>query len=255
MWPLLLRGAHCREAARRAWTPCALADAMRAAAGCDCLQIAPPASADAAGCAGERSASAAQAVIAGGEALPLAMAGAAAGGSAGLPDLSTITARRRRRCGVTAQRVTARMRTGLRQRAHRPSDLEHADLHSGRAWGAGSHRGCGGAVHRRRGGSAGVSEPSGADGGAVCGRSVFGRARRADVPDGRPWRGGLRTATIEFLGRNDFQVKMRGLPDRAWRDRGAALRACGRARGGGAGAGGRPRGQAACGLLRGRRGR
>ena len=36
------------------------------------------------------------------------------------------------------------------------------------------------------------------------------RAGRADVPDGRPGRAGSPTGTVEFLGRNDFQVKVRG---------------------------------------------
>ena len=60
----------------------------------------------------------------------------------------------------------------------------------------------------RRG--AGLSEPAGADGGALRGRSVRAEPRGADVQDGRSGRGGARTATIEYLGRNDHQVKIRG---------------------------------------------
>ena len=110
---------------------------------------------------------------------------------------------------------------GAASNSHRPSDLEHADLHFGRSWGAGSHRGRGGALHRRRGGSAGVFEPPGADGGAVCGRSVCGRAWRADVQDGRS--GAVACGRqYRVSGPHRLPGEDARLPHRAWRDRGAA---------------------------------
>src|ERR1700728_160917 len=64
------------------------------------------------------------------------------------------------------------------------ADCEHADLHTGRSWGTGTGRGSRGAIHWRSGGGAWVFEPTGVDGGKICQRSVFGRTRGADVPDG-----------------------------------------------------------------------
>ena len=75
---------------------------------------------------------------------------------------------------------------------------------------AGAGGGGGGAVRRRRGGGARLPGPAGADGGALRPRPVRRRAGGAAVPHGRPGRGGARTGTIEYLGRNDFQVKVRG---------------------------------------------
>ena len=76
---------------------------------------------------------------------------------------------------------------------------------------AGAGRRGGRDLHRRGRGGARLSEPAGADGGALRAPIRFGaRARRADVPDRRPGALACRTATIEFLGRNDHQVKIRG---------------------------------------------
>ena len=51
----------------------------------------------------------------------------------------------------------------------------------------------------------------------------FARARgSADVPDGRSRAVAARTGTSSSWGGNDHQVKIRGIPDRAGRDRGAA---------------------------------
>ena len=54
------------------------------------------------------------------------------------------------------------------------------------------------------------------------------------------WRGGCRTASLEYLGRNDHQVKIRGFRIELGEIEARAGRACGGARGGGAGARGRP---------------
>ena len=56
----------------------------------------------------------------------------------------------------------------------------------------------------------GLSEPAGADGGAVRSRSVQRRRPERGCTAPETWRAGSRTATIEFLGRNDHQVKIRG---------------------------------------------
>src|SRR5260370_42344967 len=66
----------------------------------------------------------------------------------------------------------------------RASGCEHADLHTGWARGAGTCRGGWGAVHGRSGGSARLSEPAGADGGAFSVGSVYPGGGGADVPDG-----------------------------------------------------------------------
>ncbi len=77
-------------------------------------------------------------------------------------------------------------------------------------------------------------------------RSVRGRAGRAHVPHRRSRAGGSRTGTSSSSGRVDNQVKIRGYPHRARRDRGRAARAPRRGRGRRGGAGRHERQQAAC---------
>src|SRR5690349_21853142 len=68
------------------------------------------------------------------------------------------------------------------------TDCEYADIHFGRAATTGACGSGRGVVHRRSGSRERISEPGGADGGAVCEGSVCGGTRRADVPDGRSWK-------------------------------------------------------------------
>ena len=76
-------------------------------------------------------------------------------------------------------------------------------------WSPGAGWSSGRDTHRRSGSSAWLFASGGGDGGAVCERSVCGGWNGADVQDGRP--GERKTdGTIEFVGRNDFQVKVRG---------------------------------------------
>ena len=65
-------------------------------------------------------------------------------------------------------------------------------------------------LHRRRRPGARLPRPAGPDGRAVRPRSVRRRAGRAPLPHRRPRALPGRTATLEFLGRIDHQVKMRG---------------------------------------------
>ena len=55
-----------------------------------------------------------------------------------------------------------------------------------------------------------VSEPSGADGGAVSCPIRLRLSRERGCTGPAIWAAGLPDGNIEFLGRNDFQVKIRG---------------------------------------------
>ena len=98
------------------------------------------------------------------------------------------------------------------------------------------------AVCGRRGTGARLSAAAGADGGAVCAAPVQRRWRSAVVPDGRPGPVSGSDGELEYLGRADEQVKIRGLPDRVGRDRGGAAGQHEAVRGGGGG-GARGRGR------------
>ena len=79
-----------------------------------------------------------------------------------------------------------------------------------RALAAGAGGRAGRAVLGGRGPGARLPGPAGADGGALRPRPVRRRAGGAAVPHRRPGALAARTATLEFLGRLDHQVKVRG---------------------------------------------
>ena len=93
-------------------------------------------------------------------------------------------------------------------RADRPADRQHALLRAGCAAGARAGRHARRALPGRRAVGPRLPQPAGADGRAVRARSVRRRAggstRRATGPAGWP------TATLEYLGRLDDQIKIRG---------------------------------------------
>ena len=76
-------------------------------------------------------------------------------------------------------------------------------------------------LYRRRRAGAWLLAASGADGGAVCAAPVQrggGERLYRTGDEGRY----LEDGRIEYLGRRDQQVKVRGLPDRVGRDRSGA---------------------------------
>ena len=201
---------------------------------------------------------------------------AAVGRASRVARASTVLVRRRsaapgagalswsRRAGSRCEHVRADRDDGVRRRCSRVHEASRervpigrpiantSRLRAGRELAAGARRGDRGDVHRRRGGGARLPEPPGADGGAV--RRAIRSARRAEA---RMYKTGdlgrwLPDGSVEYLGRNDFQVKVRGFRIELGEieARLSALRR--RGGGGGAGPGGRARGPAPRGLLHGR---
>ena len=184
-------------------------------------------------------------VICSGEALPAGAAcsgsRAAAAGGAAQPVRADGGGGRRHALGVRA-------RTTAPAGADRPADREHADLRAGRgaasrcrwAWRAScTSAACG--VARGY-----LNRPE-----LTAERFVpdpFGASRARGCTGRATWRAGGRTATLEYLGRNDHQVKIRGFRielgeiEARWREH------AGGARGGGGGARGRAGRQAAGGV-------
>ena len=114
--------------------------------------------------------------------------------------------------GMTASGATARRcvdEIGFRQRPDWPSDLEHASV---RSWTRVLRlflRGLIGELYISGAGTgAGLSAPGGSDGGAVCcGPHGVAGSRMYRTGDLARWR---RDGVLEFLGRADAQLKLRG---------------------------------------------
>ena len=161
-------------------------------------------------------------VIVGGEALDARDAGASAASARGRELLQPVRAD-----GDDGRASTLRAAQSTRERGSVPigRPIANTRIYVLDAHGEPVPVGRGGrAVHRRRGRGARLSEPAGADGGAVRGRSVQ-RASRARGCTGRAtWARWLPDGNLEFLGRNDYQVKIRGFrielarSRRGWRE-------------------------------------
>ena len=90
----------------------------------------------------------------------------------------------------------------------RAADREHAGLCAGRAAGTGADRRPRGAVHRRRWPGARLPAPAGADAERFLAAPLLGEARLYKTGDRARYRP---DGHVEFLGRVDHQVKIRGV--------------------------------------------
>jgi non-ribosomal peptide synthetase component F len=135
---------------------------------------------------------------------------------------------------------------------HWASDHQYAVVRAGRAVAAGSRGGSGGAIHRGRGGSAGLPGEARANGGAVCAGPVQWGSGGTAVQDGgcSAVSGGRESRVLGAAGRPGEGA---GFPHRAGGDRGGAARVRGGARRGGGSAGGRAGATAAGGVCGARR--
>ena len=137
---------------------------------------------------------------------------ARAGARSGRRAASISTARPRPRSGravIDARRDE--LRDDGEQSADRPSDLEHAGRMCWTAVLSLCRLGLSGELYIAGAGLArGYLNARGSDGGAVRGRPASAAGRRAGCTGPGTWRAGGPDGVLEFLGRADAQVKLRG---------------------------------------------